>query len=221
MGGERLAPLTPEEFQRATGVSRETVDRLRVYEMLLRKWQRTINLVGPSTLSDPWRRHFLDSAQLYALAPQGARCWVDVGSGAGFPGLVLALLGARQVHLVESDARKAAFLREVARATEAPVLVHTSRSEAVSRETVGGADADVIMARAVAPPAALFEITAGVRGPATVYLLLMGREYTGPLTEARNAWKMELDEFPSQSDPSSRVLRIQGVSRGGSRSSAI
>ena len=147
--------------------------------------------------------------------------WVDVGSGAGFPGLVLAIVGAPQVHLIESDARKAAFLREVARATEAPVEVHATRSEAVSRGTLGGGEADVITARAVAPPAALFVMTEAVRGPSTVYLLLMGREYTGPLTEARNAWKMEADEFPSQSDPSSRVLRIQGVSRGGSSSSAI
>lgn len=218
---ERLTPLTPEGFQEVTGVSRETVDRLRLYETLLRKWQRTINLVGPSTLDDPWRRHFLDSAQLLPWAPAGARSWVDVGSGAGFPGLVLALLGAHQVHLVESDARKAAFLREVARATGAPVIVHATRSEAVSRETLGGAIAEVITARAVAPPGAVFDMTSAVRGPATVYLLLAGREYTGPLTDARNAWKMELDEFPSQSDPSSRVLRIQGVSRGGSCSSAI
>lgn len=219
--GDEIAPLTPEGFQAATGVSRETVDRLRAYEVLLRRWQHTINLVGPSTLDDPWRRHFLDSAQLFPLAPAGARSWVDVGSGAGFPGLVLALLGAHQTHLVESDARKAAFLREVARATDAPVIVHATRSEAVSRETLGGASADVITARAVAPPGAVFDMTSAVRGSATVYLLLMGREYAGPLTDARNAWKMELDEFPSQSDPSSRVLRIQGVSRGGSSSSAI
>ncbi len=221
MDRERTAPLSPEAFQAATGVSRETVDRLRIYETLLRKWQRSINLVGAQTLADPWRRHFLDSAQVLPLAPQSARTWIDVGSGAGFPGIVLSLLGAARVHLVESDARKAAFLREVCRATGAEVVVHARRMEAVSRETLGGAAADVVTARGVAPPAELFEITSSVRDVGTTYLLLVGREYGGPLTEARKAWKMAVDEFPSQSDPSSRVLRIQGVSRGGSSTSAI
>src|SRR3954469_13124540 len=100
-----------------TGVSRETRERLDIYADLLRKWQRSINLVGPRTVGDLWNRHFLDSAQLLPLMPPGVSVLVDFGSGAGFPGLVLAILGVKQVHLIESDQRKATFLREVARAT--------------------------------------------------------------------------------------------------------
>jgi 16S rRNA (guanine527-N7)-methyltransferase len=215
-----VSPLTPEEFQAATGVSRETVERLRAYEALLRKWQRSINLVGAATLDDVWRRHFLDSAQLLPLAPAEATRWIDVGSGAGFPGLVVAILRGPGIHLIESDARKAAFLREATRATGAGATIHAARVEAVSRETVGG-PADIVSARALAPPGDVLESTAELAGPASIYLLLAGRDYGGPLTEARKRWKMEVDEFPSQSDPSSRVLRIQGVSRGGSSSSAV
>jgi 16S rRNA (guanine527-N7)-methyltransferase len=212
-------PLTPEAFQSVTGVSRETVERLRAYEALLRKWQTSINLVGAATLADIWRRHFLDSVQLVPFAPAGVASWLDVGSGAGLPGLVVAIVSGLPVHLVESDARKAAFLREASRVTEAKATVHPIRVEAVSRETVGG-PVGVFSARAVAPPNDLLEWTQDLRAPHSIYLLLVGRDYGGPLTEARKRWKMEVDEFPSQSDPSSRVLRIQGVPRGGSSSSA-
>ena len=99
-------------FQAETGVSRETLDRLAAYEATLRKWQPKINLVGPSTLPDAWRRHFFDSAQLFPLLPESVRVLVDLGSGAGFPGLVLSIMGVPEVHLVESDSRKCAFLRE-------------------------------------------------------------------------------------------------------------
>src|SRR5918912_3476535 len=117
--GRMSGPLTPEGFAELVPVSRETLDRLAAYLDLLRRWQRTINLVGAATLDDPWRRHLLDSAQLLRFLPEGVRRLVDLGSGAGLPGLALAILGVPEVHLIESDRRKAAFLREAARATGA------------------------------------------------------------------------------------------------------
>src|SRR5215213_13399 len=114
-GRQRERPLTPEGLTALVPVSRETVERLGVYLDLLRRWQRTINLVAASTLADPWRRHILDSAQLIRFVPGDAARLVDLGSGAGLPGLVLAIMGLPDVHLIESDRRKAAFLREAAR----------------------------------------------------------------------------------------------------------
>ena len=122
-------PLSPEAFAQRLHVSRETLKRLTVYLELLRRWQRAINLVGPATLVDPWRRHFLDCGQLAARIPAGAASLVDLGSGAGFPGMVLAILGVREIDLIESDRRKAQFLREVARATGTSVRVHAERIE--------------------------------------------------------------------------------------------
>src|SRR5689334_7633402 len=104
--------LTPTEFAAATHVSRETLGRLQAYADILVAWNQRLNLVGRGTIDDLWRRHMLDSAQLHALLPAGAKILVDLGSGAGFPGLVLAIMGGPHVHLVESDQRKAVFLRE-------------------------------------------------------------------------------------------------------------
>src|SRR5687767_1366639 len=140
------APLAPEELGVALGLTRETLNRLAVHLDLLRRWQRAINLVGRSTLADPWRRHVLDSAQLYPHLAGQAGPVVDLGSGAGFPGLVLAILGAPDVHLIESDQRKAQFLREAARVTGTPVMVHARRIE-----DVAPFPASVVTARALAP----------------------------------------------------------------------
>src|SRR3954468_18014411 len=112
----RPEPLGPEGFAATTGVSRETLERLQAYAALLERWQTRINLVARDSLADLWRRHMLDSAQLLALAPNPVGAGLDLGSGAGFPGLVLAILGLRGLRLVEADARKCAFLREAARA---------------------------------------------------------------------------------------------------------
>ena len=136
--------LTPEAFAAKAAVSRETCERLALHLDLLRRWQQRINLVGRSTLTDPWRRHMLDSAQLAPLLPERARV-ADLGSGAGFPGLVLAIVRGGPVHLIESDGRKAAFLCEAARVTDAPAEVHASRAEGLALAV------DVVVARACAP----------------------------------------------------------------------
>ncbi|MBY6264706.1 16S rRNA (guanine(527)-N(7))-methyltransferase RsmG [Azospirillum sp. 412522] len=195
-------------FQEATGVSRETLDRLIAYEELLRKWQPKINLVGPSTLPDAWKRHLLDSAQLFPLLPEETRVLVDLGSGAGFPGLVLAILGVPQVHLIESDVRKGAFLREVARVCEARVTVHTKRIE-----TVTGIEADVVTARALAPLATLFGWAHPFLGPRGRCLFLKGAALDDELTAAAQYWTLVPERFDSRTDPSGTILRVSHLER--------
>jgi 16S rRNA (guanine527-N7)-methyltransferase len=198
-----------EALRRAVpDVSRETLARLAVYGELLAKWQKAINLVGPRTLGDAWTRHFLDSAQLLPLVPADARVLVDLGSGAGFPGLVLAILGVPEVHLVESDTRKAAFLREVARATAAPVTVHAERIERVAPIR-----ADVVTARALAPLGDLLALSERFLGPSTTALFPKGQNVEQELTDARKAWRMRAETLPSLTDPDARILRLGDISR--------
>jgi len=120
--GELMGPLDPQGFAALSGVSRETLARLEIYAGLLVRWSARINLVGANTIDDLWRRHFLDSAQLTAHVPEGTQSLIDLGSGAGFPGLVLAISGVPEVELIEADARKCAFLREAARIAAAARL---------------------------------------------------------------------------------------------------
>ena len=207
-------PLSREELGLALDVSRETLHRLGVYLDLLRRWQGAINLVGAATLDDAWRRHILDSAQLLAHLPPGARTVVDLGSGAGLPGLVLAVLGVPGVHLIESDRRKAAFLREAARATGVQVTIHARRIEALE-----GWPADVVTARALAPLPRLLALAERFVGPRTVCLFLKGRSASRELTEACKTWHMRPEMFRSLADPSGVVLRLQGVARALDRQS--
>jgi 16S rRNA (guanine527-N7)-methyltransferase len=206
--------LSREAFGEQVDVSRETLERLTVYLELLRRWQRAINLVGSSTLADPWRRHFLDSAQLAARVPAGATSLVDLGSGAGFPGMVLALLGVRGVNLIESDRRKAQFLREVARATGAPVAVHAERIERMPRRP-----AEVITARALAPLPRLLVLAERFLASDSVCLFLKGQSAERELTDARESWHMVSEMFPSLSQPTGVVLQLRGISRARHRQS--
>src|SRR5258708_15513926 len=130
-----MRPLDPHGFAALSGVSRETLARFEAYAELLVRWSARINLVAASTIGDLWRRHFLDSAQLFAHVPQGAQSLIDLGSGAGFPGLVLAISGVSGVELIEADARKCAFLHEAARIAATSVTIHNARIEAVAAHT--------------------------------------------------------------------------------------
>lgn len=185
--------------------------RLEAYAALLDRWTRAINLVSQASLRDLWRRHMLDSAQLLPLLPATpANRWrviVDLGSGGGFPGLVLAILGAGEVHLVESDRRKAVFLREVARETGSDVRVHDRRIEDMPPVA-----ADVVTARACAPLRKLLEYAREIPGPVPetrpCCLFLKGKRVDQELTEARKQWTIEVESFPSRSDPSGTILRI-------------
>ncbi|HYH22584.1 MAG TPA: 16S rRNA (guanine(527)-N(7))-methyltransferase RsmG [Azospirillum sp.] len=203
-----MARTDAAAFQRATGVSRETLERLMAYEAVLRKWQKSINLVGPKTLDDVWGRHFLDSAQLRPLLPEGARVVVDLGSGAGLPGLVLAILGVPEMHLIESDARKAAFLREAARATDASVTVHNKRIEAVDPFP-----ADAVTARALAPVADLLTWAHPFLGPDGTAVFLKGQNVEDELTATTKYWKMRVERFDSLTDSTGTILRLSGIAR--------
>ena len=203
-----LPPLTPEHFQRLTGVSRETLARLQLYVELLVAWNRRINLVGPRTLGDVWRRHILDSAQLRPLIPPSARILVDLGSGAGLPGLILAILGVPEVHLVEADQRKCAFIREAARVTGTPVTLHAQRLEKIT-----GIRADLVTARAFAPLPNLLDQAENLVDTHSILLFLKGKTVGEELTEAAKGWKMRATLHPSVSDPSGTVLRLEQVIR--------
>ncbi|MCU0893023.1 MAG: 16S rRNA (guanine(527)-N(7))-methyltransferase RsmG [Rhodospirillales bacterium] len=204
----RETPLTAEAFASLARVDEETLARLRLYLALLEKWQRRINLVAASTLTDPWRRHMLDSAQLLPLLPAGSAGVriADLGSGAGFPGLVLALMGGGEVTLIESDSRKSAFLREMIRATGAPARVETARIEALAPLA-----ADVVTARACAPLRDLLGYVARHLSPAGSALLLKGRGAVAELTQAGKLWMMSVDLMPSQSHPDGHVIKLTTI----------
>jgi 16S rRNA (guanine527-N7)-methyltransferase len=198
------------EFQSLTSVSRETLARLSAYEQLLRKWQKAINLVGPSTLHDPWRRHFLDSAQLLDLIPPARPPGlIDLGSGAGFPGLVLAILGLPDVHLVEVDARKCAFLREVARITDTPVTIHPWRIADLPEQVFG-----IVTARALAPLDKLLDLAMPVAAPGARLLFHKGRTVDRELTTARKRWKLSMTRVASRSDAEGVILTIEVPEHG-------
>ncbi len=203
------APLTPEEFRRATGVSRETLSRLETYARILTRWQSRVNLVGAATLPDLWRRHMLDSAQLAAYLPESARIITDIGSGAGFPGLVLAIMLGRETHLIEANHRKCAFLREAARATSTEVEIHPERAESLAPWPT-----DAVTARAVAPLSDLLAVAqpllAAGGAPDPVCLFLKGRGVEEELTESKKQLMMEVERFASASGDGS-VLRIRGL----------
>lgn len=202
--------MTEDDFFSRVAVSRETADNLRLYAELLKKWQPKINLVGPATIPDLWRRHFLDSAQLFPLLPSGPT--LDLGSGAGFPGLVLAVMrgsGGDPIHLVESDGRKGAFLREAARLTKAPAIIHTSRIEALKPFEIGA-----ITARALASVSVLLGLAEPFLRPGVQCLFLKGEKLEDELTEAGKDWKMTVNRIPSVSDPNGFILSLKEVRRG-------
>ncbi|MEQ1753534.1 MAG: 16S rRNA (guanine(527)-N(7))-methyltransferase RsmG [Micropepsaceae bacterium] len=201
----------PVDFSRELGVARETVSRLSTYVDLLCKKNEQLNLVAESTLQQVWRRHILDSAQLAELIPKDARTLVDLGSGAGFPGLVLAIMLSGRpglvVHLVESIQKKCRFLDEVAAATGAPVQVHWTRAEALP-----GLKADIVTARAVAPLEKLLTMAYPFFRPRTIGLFLKGKSVSDELTLASKSWTLDSTPIPSRSDPSGTVLRVTGLS---------
>jgi 16S rRNA (guanine527-N7)-methyltransferase len=204
----REPPLGPAGFAEIVPVSRETLSRLEAYAVLLTQWSARINLVGRDTLPDLWRRHILDSAQLRPLVPQSARSLIDLGSGAGFPGLVLAILGVPGVELVEADSRRCAFLREAARITEAKLTIRPCRIEAVPPHP-----ADVVTARACAPLDRLLDLSRPFLAPDTVCLFPKGERVEEELTLARKRWTMSVSVEQSLSDRRGVILRLQQVVR--------
>ena len=199
-------PLTPNAYRTVTGIDAPTLERLSVYLRLLEKWQRRINLVSRGSMGDPWRRHMLDSAQLVPLLPEQASVIVDIGSGAGFPGLVIAIMTNRHVHLVDSDARKCAFLREAARLTEAPANVQNQRIERLQ-----DTKADIVTARACAPLPELLQYAAPLLRPGGRCLFLKGKAAAAELTASEKTWMMRPTRLQSRSDPSGTVLIVDDL----------
>ena len=262
---------TPAAFAVAFSVSRETREKLECYAELLRHWQKTINLVAPSTLDDLWHRHFADSAQLVGLATDiltgpgpttatasarpavnlktgvipefsaGAQSgtnsnamgrgevgsgdkprdgsgaplrWLDLGSGAGFPGLVVAIMLAgrpgTRVTLIESDQRKAAFLREVARQTGAPVDILSIRIESATTQ-FNFAVLEVLTARALAPLGRLLQLTQPFFGPGTLGLFLTGCDVDREIAQAREHWRFECELRSSLTEEAARIAIVRAV----------
>ena len=194
-------------------VSRETLDRLHTYVALLEQWNPRINLVAKATLRDVWSRHVADSAQLWNRLPPSARLWADFGSGAGFPGLVVAILAAEavpdlRVVLVESDQRKAAFLSTVMRRTGIRAEVRAERIEALA--PVG---ADVVSARALAPLPALLEMLEKHRNPGGIGLFPKGASVHKELAAATAHWRFDHVIHPSLTDPQAAIVEIGAAER--------
>lgn len=194
-------------------VSRETRERLERYFELLKKWNPAINLVAKSTIEEAWTRHFIDSAQIFDLAPAGVQHWADLGSGGGFPGLVVATLAAGRASamkttLVESDRRKAAFLRTVARELDIVVEVIAERIE-----DVPPLRADVVSARALAPLSVLLDFAERHLVPGGTALFMKGAAYERELTDALASWRFDVQKIPSRTDRDAVILSIGGLAR--------
>ncbi|MEI4234304.1 16S rRNA (guanine(527)-N(7))-methyltransferase RsmG [Roseovarius sp. D22-M7] len=194
-------------------VSRETVERLEIYAELLRKWNSKINLVAPSTIEDLWTRHFADSAQLLKLAPARLGHWADLGTGGGFPGLIIALLlheqsGSHRMTLVESDGRKSAFLRTVLRETGVKADVITDRIE-----NVPPLAAAVVSARALAPLTKLLEYADRHLGQGGLALLQKGQAWEKELRDASSEWHFNYHVDKSVVQENSVILSVTGVRR--------
>lgn len=195
------------------GVSRETIERLDAIVDQLLIWQKRINLVAPSTLREIWTRHVGDSWQLLDLAPK-AKLWVDLGSGGGFPGLVVAAgIGDRggHVHLVESNNRKAAFLRECGRIAKLPITVHAKRIEDFARDFAG--KPDIVSARALAPLPKLLDYIEPFVKKGAQALLPKGQDVEQELTQAAISWHIEAELVPSVTEPGAKIVRVLSARR--------
>jgi len=198
-------------FAAATGASPGQMTDPQAFLTLLTEWNGKMNLVGPSALAEFWGRHAYDSAQLLQAAPD-ALTWADLGAGAGFPGLVLAILlkgrdGAR-VHLVESMAKRCRFLSEVVTALGLPATVHHARAENLSLKV------DIVTARACAPMARLVEFARPYLKAGATGLFLKGQDVAMELDEAATSWDFQAELLPSLSSTSGRIVRMKGAPRG-------
>ena len=203
--------MTPASF--FPNVSRETLVRLEEYAALLAKWNPVINLVSKSTLPDVWQRHMRDSAQLWPLCPKGARLWVDIGSGGGFPGIVIAILAAElapemRVILIESDQRKATFLRTVAQTLGLELRVESQRAE-----DVPPLGADVVSARALTALSGLLPLAQRHLAENGLAIFPKGQSAAQELTDALELWQFAVTKTPSETDHQAVVLQIRDIAR--------
>ena len=196
-------------LNRYVSVSRETFDRLVLYHDLLLKWQVRVNLVGPDSIREAWSRHFLDSLQLLAFLPSLDVRLMDIGSGAGFPGMALAIAGVSDVHLVESDQKKIIFLKEVSRITDTKITCHPKRVEQVSLNAV-----DVITSRACSDLDTLLGYSSSNVSHETICLFPKGKNYITEVENAFKHWSFQYIVGQSITDTQGVVLKITDLRRG-------
>lgn len=188
-------------------VSRETVDRLLLYRDLLLKWQRSTNLISPTTVNNVWERHFYDSAQLFLLISDKENPIFDLGSGGGFPGLVLAIMGASMVHLIDSDHKKGIFLSEVIRRTQASAQVHSCRIEAFTPIQ----KATTITSRACAPLTQLLDYTKPLLAENGECLFMKGQGAEAEVDEAKSNHMFHVEHIASRTHEEGHILRITNL----------
>ena len=193
--------MQPEQFGQKFGVSRETLERLSIYERLLQDWGKTLSLVSRSTLDDIWNRHFADSAQILPLL-RGPL--LDMGTGAGFPGMVLAIMGVKDVHLSDNNQKKIEFLKEVKAQTRCKVTIHNCKSEVVPDHKFG-----TLTARALAPLDELLKIAAPFFGPKTQAIFLKGRSYEAEVETASHDWSFDCEPRSSLTNADSATCHHQ------------
>ena len=200
------SPFASDDFQSRANVSRETLDKLQVYADLLLKWQASINLVGPGTVPEIWHRHFYDSAQLFPYLISDGPV-IDMGSGAGFPGLVLAAMGRRNVILIESNGKKCTFLRDVNRQLSLDVTICQARIEACGTLP----RAQYVVSRALAPLDILLLYAYPLLAADGTCLFFKGQSVETELTLAKKNWTMQLNSCPSETDPQGVILTVGGL----------
>ncbi len=202
-----------KEFRDRHDVSRETMERLEAYVGLLKKWQKSINLIAPSTEAEIWERHVSDSAQLQNIVPNWPTGrWVDLGSGGGFPGIVVAILRPREaspVRLIESNRKKSLFLKEAIRVSGANAIVHNERIETQSASE----KSDIVSARACAPLSQLLEWAYPLLATGGVCAFHKGQDLDDELTLAHKCWNMTVEAVPSQTHSHGKILLIGDLER--------
>ena len=206
---------TYEKFSSHVFVSRETYDRLCLFQKILIKWQKSINLISKNTIENTWERHFLDSAQLYKFVRDIEGNIIDFGSGAGFPGMVLAIMGKKNIHLVESDYKKCVFLKEIAMLTETDITIHNCRIEELNFINV-----DLVTCRALASLKNLIHYVEvfinksfGERQKYPKLLFLKGKSCFSEIIELNKIKKISFEEYPSITDKDGRILYISKVDK--------
>ena len=206
---------TYQKFSSHIFVSRETYEKLCLFQKILIKWQRSINLISKNTVENTWERHFLDSAQLYKYLKDIEGNIIDFGSGAGFPGMVLAIMGKKKIHLVESDHKKCVFLKEIAMLTETDITIHNCRIEDLNFINV-----DLVTCRALASLKKLIYyveifINKSLRERQALpkMLFLKGKSYYSEVVELSKIKKISFEEYPSITDKDGRILFINKVDK--------
>ena len=204
---------TYEKFSSHVFVSRETYKKLCVFQKALVKWQKSINLISQNTIKNIWERHFLDSAQLYKFVKGIEGNIIDFGSGAGFPGLVLAIMGKKNIHLVESDHKKCVFLKEIAMLTKTDITIHNCRIEDLSF-----IDVDLITCRALASLSKLIDYVEifinkplGKKQKLPKLLFLKGKSYYSEIIELSKNKKINFEEYPSITDRNGKILYMNKI----------